>query len=188
MKLQLVQGNILEFEGDAIVNPANSKLHKGGGLCGAIFKAAGDNAKHLAKECQRFAPVSIGNAVCTNAYNLPCKYIIHAVGPKWIDGLHGEKVLLKSAYERALEVAHYVYEFKSVAFPLISSGIFGYPKLHALDAAVSAFHERNGYKIDVFLYINDEDVLRKCRNEYPTLFDGEDILLKRDWKPPHIPI
>jgi O-acetyl-ADP-ribose deacetylase (regulator of RNase III) len=99
--LTIVQGNILGFLGDAIVNPANIQLRRGGGLCGAIFKAAGKHAPELARECSALAPVGVGNAVCTKAYGLPCKHIIHAVGVKWVDGLHGEEILLYETYKNA---------------------------------------------------------------------------------------
>lgn len=165
MKLQLVQGNILEFEGDAIVNPANSKLHRGGGLCGAIFKAADKHAPELERECAVFAPVGVGNAVCTKAYGLPCKYVIHAVGVKWIDGLHGEEILLEATYKNALKES-VERGFMSVAFPLISSGRYRYPKHEAFRVAYTAINDfiapgnGNGARgLDVVLFVNDTEIL-----------------------------
>jgi O-acetyl-ADP-ribose deacetylase (regulator of RNase III) len=175
MKLKIVQGDILEFKGDAIVNPANPKLQKGGGLCGAIFRTAGKNAPKLANECSALAPVGVGNAVCTKAYGLPCKHIIHAVGVKWIDGLHGEEILLYATYKNALGEA-VLNGFSSVAFPLISSGIYNYPKLEAFREAVGAitdFISCNKHDLQITLYVNDSDVLAMGRREYPDLFEGK---------------
>ena len=119
---------------DIIVNAANTKLLPGGGVCGAIFKGANDI--RLEEECHKLSPIQVGDAVITNAYHLPSKYIIHAVGPIYHDGNHNEKELLENAYKNSMKLA-IEYNCKSISFPLISSGIYGYPKEEALDVAVS---------------------------------------------------
>lgn len=139
---------------DAIVNAANTGLLMGGGVCGAIFAAAG--ARELSEACGRVSPIVTGGAAITPAFALPCKYIIHAAGPVY-DADAPEKCgeLLRSAYTRSLLLAAENH-CKSVAFPLISSGIYGYPIKEALRVAVSAIRD--------FLLEQDMDV-------YLALFD-----------------
>jgi O-acetyl-ADP-ribose deacetylase (regulator of RNase III) len=117
------------------VNAANTDLAQGGGVCGAIFKAAG--ATQLQAACDKLAPIKTGEAVVTPGFKLPAKYVIHAAGSVWHSGKHGEETLLRAAYTNALKR---VVENKceSVAFPLISSGIYGYPKADALRVATAA--------------------------------------------------
>jgi O-acetyl-ADP-ribose deacetylase (regulator of RNase III) len=126
------------MEVDAVVNAANESLHMGGGVCGAIFAAAG--AEALQKECDSIGGCKTGGAVITNGYNLPAKYIIHAVGPIWRGGSHGEAEHLAACYENSLRLAK-EHSMASIAFPLISSGIFGYPKDEALRIATSSIGE-----------------------------------------------
>ena len=123
---------------DAIVNAANTKLQEGGGVCGAIFNAAG--AERLQAVCNNHAPIQTGDAVITSGFALPAKYIIHTAGPLYRDGNHGEESLLRSCYINSLDLAK-KYECKSIAFPLISSGIYGYPKDEALNVATNAINE-----------------------------------------------
>ena len=122
-RLEAVQGDITTEATDAIVNAANSGLAAGGGVCGAIFRAAGAG---LAEACDAVAPCPTGDARATPGFALPARWIIHAVGPVWHGGGHGEPELLASAYRRSLEVADEIGA-RSVAFPAISTGIFGYP-------------------------------------------------------------
>ena len=153
MPLEIVRNDITKMKVDAVVNAANSRLQQGGGVCGAIFAAAG--ASQLQAECDRVGFCEVGSAVITGGYAL-ARYIIHAVGPVWQGGGHGEEALLKSCYESALELAR-EHECSSVAFPLISSGIFGYPKDEALQAADSAIKEfLLGYDIMVYLVLYDK--------------------------------
>ncbi|MDF2859494.1 MAG: hypothetical protein K0Q87_5345 [Neobacillus sp.] len=138
MPFQIIHNDITKMNTDAIVNAANSYLQQGGGVCGAIFQAAG--AEFLKKECDEIGSCPIGHAVITKGYQLPVKYIIHAVGPIWKSGDQGEDMLLAMAYRNSLELAK-EYHLTSVSFPLISSGIYGYPKDEALQIAISAISE-----------------------------------------------
>ncbi|NCB42818.1 MAG: macro domain-containing protein [Clostridia bacterium] len=135
MPLEIVRNDITKMKVDAIVNAANSALQQGGGVCGAIFAAAG--AKELQAECDYIEHCDVGSAVITSGYQLPSKYIIHTVGPVWQGGCHREKELLTSCYTKSLTLA-FELKLTSVAFPLISSGVFGYPKDQALQVAIAS--------------------------------------------------
>ena len=159
MPFQIVQNDITKMNTDAIVNAANSGLQIGGGVCGAIFNAAG--ADKLQKECNDIGKCPVGHAVITNGYSLAAKFVIHAVGPVWQGGTKGEAKYLALAYRNALELAKDQH-LKSIAFPLISSGIYGYPKEAALQIAISAISE--------FLFQNEMDV-------YLVVFDRKAVSL-----------
>lgn len=151
---------VTKLDVDAVVNAANSGLWEGGGVCGAIFSEAG--SKELTAACSKYGHCDVGSAVITPGFKLKAKYIIHAVGPQWKDGNHGEPSQLYDAYKSSLELAK-EHNCHSIGFPLISSGIFSYPKDGAWREAISAcanFMMKNpDYQMDITFAVLNDDVL-----------------------------
>lgn len=147
MPIQIVRNDITKMQVDAIVNAANNALAVGGGVCGAIHRAAGPG---LWEECMSLDGCKTGEAKMTGGYALPSRYVIHTVGPVWQDGLHGEEQLLHACYQNALRLAQ-EHACASIAFPMISAGVYGYPKDQALKVAMHAISE--------FLFDHDSDMM-----------------------------
>ena len=151
--------SITKLHTDAIVNAANEGLWEGGGVCGAIFREAG--SAQLTEACDKIGSCKTGNAVITPGFNLPAKYIIHAVGPVWHGGDDGEPELLYSAYKHSLLLAK-ENGCHSIGFPLISAGIYGYPADLAWERALRAcmdFAALDEYDLNIVFAVLDDRML-----------------------------
>lgn len=158
MPFSIVRQDITKMKVDVVVNAANTELQMGGGVCGAIFRAAGET--DLQAVCNKLAPIKTGEAVITPGFKLPAKWVIHTAGPVYHDGQQGEESLLRSCYLISLKLA-VDNNCKSIAFPLISSGIYGYPKAEALrvaSAAISYF--LLDHEMEVFLAVFDKEAFK----------------------------
>ncbi len=199
MPFEIIRNDITKVTADAIVNAANTKLQHGGGVCGAIFTAAG--AEALQRECDAIGGCAVGGAVITKGYNLPADFIIHVVGPVWHGGDENEDALLRGAYNNALGLAK-EYGLQSIAFPLISAGTYGYPGELALKAATETIrdfllendmkvtlvvYDRSAFEISeklysaVAKYIDDRYVAEHpSRRNKPQTWDNQEDYIKSD--------
>lgn len=160
MPLTIAQGDIAQFSADALVNAANRSLSEGGGVCGALFKGAGRERMRAAFEA--VGGCEPGQAVATPAFGLSARYVIHAVGPVYMGGRQGEEETLRNAYRSALRLAR-EKALSSIAFPLISAGIYGYPKNEALHVATETIRDfllTDEGEMDVTLVLYDREDLR----------------------------
>lgn len=158
MPFQILKKDITKVKADVIVNATNERLLAGSGVCGAIFAAAGP--VELTQACQGIGYCATGDAVITPGFSLPAKYIIHTVGPVWHGGNENEEELLYNCYQNSLELAA-ANDLKSIAFPLISSGIFGYPKDKALAVALRAIKGFLAtHDMTIYLVVLDSSVVQ----------------------------
>ena len=174
MSLQIIKGDITKMHVDAIVNAANNSLLGGGGVDGCIHRAAGPE---LVQECALLGGCETGDAKITHGYKLPCKYVIHTVGPIWCNGEHGEKEKLISCYRRSLALVA-EYDCKSVAFPLISAGVYGYPKDQALRVAVDTIRaclaeqgstQQMQQEMQVYIVLFDQANFENAKRMFPEI-------------------
>ena len=179
MPFSIIRNDITRMETDAIVNAANSNLIEGGGVCGAIFSAAGTT--DLKKACGKIGLCKTGDAVVTKGFKLKAKYIIHTVGPVYGENPKEEETQLYSCYRKSLEIAKKKH-LKSISFPLISTGVYGYPKAEAMKIATRAIKDfLSKYEMEIYLVVYDKQSFKtseKLFDEVKTYI--EEKLIKPD--------
>lgn len=161
MSLKLVSKDITKMEVDAIVNAANKTLLGGGGVDGAIHRAAGPK---LLEETRTLNGCEVGEAKITGAYNLPAKYVIHTVGPIWEGGASNEKSLLENAYRNSLKIAK-ERDIQTIAFPLLSAGAYGYPKEDAIKVGILTIENfLKDNEMEVFLVLHGQETYELAKS------------------------
>ncbi|MFO8087075.1 MAG: O-acetyl-ADP-ribose deacetylase [Bacteroidales bacterium] len=163
-RIELIRKDITRLDVDAIVNAANKSLLGGGGVDGAIHRAAG---LYLKKECETLGGAETGEAKLTKGYDLPASFVIHAVGPVWNGGGNNEKELLEMAYHNSLRLAE-MNEFESVAFPNISTGVYHFPKDMAADIAINTvedFLDKNDFPKKIYFVCFDDENYTVYKNK-----------------------
>ena len=180
--------SITDLDTDAIVNAANEGLWAGGGVCGAIFRSAGHD--QLQRACNKIGHCPTGSAVITPGFHLKSKYIIHAVGPRWRDGKHKEPELLYSAYYKSLELA-LKNNCRSIGFPLISAGIFGFPLKgawhQAITACVDFLDQHRKASMEIVFAILSDDIIKVGQQMLLEYGSAYKIAERYDWKSTEIP-
>ena len=180
--------SITDLDTDAIVNAANEGLWAGGGVCGAIFRSAGHD--QLQRACNKIGHCPTGSAVITPGFHLKPKYIIHAVGPRWRDGKHKEPELLYSAYYKSLELA-LKNNCRSIGFPLISAGIFGYPLKgawhQAITACVDFLDQHRKASMEIVFAILSDDIIKVGQQMLLEYGSAYKIAERYDWKSTEMP-
>ncbi|MDN6139323.1 MAG: macro domain-containing protein [Tetragenococcus koreensis] len=164
MALEFVYQDITQMNVNAIVNAANKQLQGGSGVCGAIFKAAGWQT--LQKECNQLAPIQTGEAVVTSAGNLAASYVIHTAGPIYHGGDQQEAHLLAACYRNSL-IKAVEKNCESVAFPLISTGVYGFPQEAAVKIAIDTIQQfLKEHELTVYLVFFDQELFAKSKVKY----------------------
>lgn len=164
MPFQIVRNDIAKMAVDAIVNTANPRPVIGAGTDAAIHQAAGPQ---LLKARQKIGMIDVGQAAITPAYQLQAKYVIHTAGPQWQGGLHNEEALLRQCYDRSLQLA-LAHRCRSIAFPLIATGTYGFPRDKALQIAISAFRDfLTAHEMQIYLVVFDRSSFRLSEQLFP---------------------
>jgi O-acetyl-ADP-ribose deacetylase (regulator of RNase III) len=164
--ITVVKADITTLRVDAIVNAANEALRGGGGVDGAIHRAAGPG---LLKELFKYSSCPTGDAVLTKGYRLPAKYVIHAVGPVWRGGRAGEPTLLEKAYDRSFALAKEHGDIRTIAFPAISTGVYRFPKAEAAEIALKVMRRHETEFLEIIACLFDEESVGLYQRIFPVV-------------------